>query len=222
VEVASNPPNVCAGGFGAVYDFCIERPWLAGAIGRLLWGARLAPMYASLDELAALPPGSTILDVPCGGGLALRALGNGSSFRYVGCDISERMLERARRRVRERRLAGVELLRADIRRLPLSDGFADACLCYNGLQQIAEPQRALAELARCLRPRGTLVGCALVANGSRRQRAILSLQGRRGQAVPGGTAADLRGWLRACGLSEIEIAPERGFVIFSARKAGRP
>jgi hypothetical protein len=31
-------PNICAGPFGAFYDFYIERPWLMRLIGRAIWG----------------------------------------------------------------------------------------------------------------------------------------------------------------------------------------
>ena len=66
--------NQCAGAFGAFYDFYIERPWLSRPIGRMQWGIDVRPMYASMEVIARTDGGATIVDVPCGGGLALRAL----------------------------------------------------------------------------------------------------------------------------------------------------
>lgn len=87
--------NVCAGPFGAFHDFYIERPWLARAIGRIVWGVDLAPLYASMQAIGRLPDGATVLDVPCGGGVALRALRPDQRVRWIAVDIDETMLERA-------------------------------------------------------------------------------------------------------------------------------
>ena len=63
--------NQCAGPFGAAYDFYVERPRLMGAYGRVVWGIDASVIYLALDAVSDAPDGSTILDVPCGGGVAL-------------------------------------------------------------------------------------------------------------------------------------------------------
>jgi hypothetical protein len=45
-------PNICAGPFGALYDFYIERPWLMQAIGRTVWGIDASVLYDSMKPLA--------------------------------------------------------------------------------------------------------------------------------------------------------------------------
>ena len=62
--------NVCSGPFDAVYDFYIERPWLARVVLGAMWGVDPRPFYRSLRHVAGLPDGATVLDVPCGGGIA--------------------------------------------------------------------------------------------------------------------------------------------------------
>jgi hypothetical protein len=62
--------NVCAGPFGAVYDFYIEGPLLARLVLGAMWGVDPRPFYRSLAAVSALPDGATVLDVPCGGGAA--------------------------------------------------------------------------------------------------------------------------------------------------------
>ncbi len=66
------PRNVCAGPFGAVYDCYIERPCLAWLVLGGMWGVDPRPFYRSLAAVGEMPDGATILDVPCGGGIALR------------------------------------------------------------------------------------------------------------------------------------------------------
>src|ERR1035438_3386316 len=44
-------PNVCAGPFGAVYDFYIERDWLMRLIGRVVWGIDASVLYTSMEAI---------------------------------------------------------------------------------------------------------------------------------------------------------------------------
>jgi len=210
--------NVCAGPFGRFYDFYIERPPVAQLIGRLVWGVDLAPLYRSMAAIAALPDGATVLDVPCGGGVALRGLRPGQQVRWIAVDVEPAMLARCERRARERGVA-VELLQADMRALPLPDATADLALAYSGLHMVGEPRTAVAELARCLAPGGELLGSTFLADGARRQRALLGHGARTGQNGVLVPAAELRGWLEDAGLADVEIAPERGFAIFRGRRA---
>jgi SAM-dependent methyltransferase len=212
--------NVCAGPFGVFYDFYIERPWLAQLIGRAAWGADIAPLYRSMAGIAELPDGATVLDVPCGGGVALRALRPGQQVRWIAVDVEPRMLARCERRARERGLrdGALELVEADMRALPLPDATADLCLAYSGLHMVGEPQAAVAELVRCLRPGGELRGATFVAEGTRRQRLLLGHGVRTGQNGPLVNAAELRSMLQDAGIGDVEIAPERGFAIFRGRR----
>ena len=213
--------NVCAGPFGAFYDFYIERPWLAQLIGRTVWGIDLAPLYGSMAEIAALPDGATVLDVPCGGGVALRALRPGQHVRWIAVDIEPPMLARCERRAREHGLQGgaLELVEADMRALPLPDATADLCLAYSGLHMVTEPATAVAELARCLKPDGELVGSTFLAEGSWRQRKLLGRGEDTGVNGTLCTSAELRGWLEHAGLEDVTVTPDRGFAIFRGRRA---
>ncbi len=209
--------NQCAGPFGAVYDFYIERPWLTHTLGRLVWGTDTRPMYASMQVIGRMGEGATIVDVPSGGGVALRALRPEQDVRYSAGDIVPAMLERGRARAAARGLRQVEAIEADMRALPLPDGSADLFCSYRGLHMIAEPERAVAEIARVLKPGGEVVGSAFVAGGSRRQRLLFGAAERRGTQPPLGTRADHERWLRQAGLAEVSVEG-RGFVVFRARK----
>jgi SAM-dependent methyltransferase len=207
--------NVCAGPFGAVYDYYIERPWLARLVLGLMWGVDPRPFYRSVAAVGELPDGATILDVPCGGGVALRGLRPGQDVCWIGVDVEPAMLRRVRRRAARWPSVRTRLIEGDMAALPLADGVADLCLSYGGLHCVPNPQVALAEMARCLRPGGRLVGSTFLVQGSRRQRLLLRIDdfGRTG------TADDLRRWLRECGLTEVSVDREDGLVVFGARRA---
>jgi ubiquinone/menaquinone biosynthesis C-methylase UbiE len=146
-------PNICAGPFGALYNFYIERPRLMRAIGRMVWGIDASVLYDSMRPLAEIDDGMTVLDVPCGGGIAFRALPQGRNIRYAAVDIDEAMLARARLRAQRRGLEA-EFVAGDMLKLPLDDGAADLVLSYSGLHMVSDPERAVQELARCLKPGG--------------------------------------------------------------------
>jgi SAM-dependent methyltransferase len=214
--------NICAGPFGVFYDFYIERPRLAQLVGRAAWGVDIAPLYRSMAALAELPDGATVLDVPCGGGVALRALRPGQPVRRIAVDVEPTMLARFERRARERGLGedagSLQLLEADMRALPLPDACADVCLAYSGLHMVGEPAAAIAELARCLKPGGELLGATFVADGSRRQRLLLGHGVRAGHNGPLVAAGELRAMLEGARIADVEIAPERGLALFRGRR----
>jgi ubiquinone/menaquinone biosynthesis C-methylase UbiE len=214
---AQTSPNVCAGPFGVVYDFYIERDWLMRLIGRVVWGIDASVLYTSMEAISQTGDGATILDVPCGGGVALRALRAGQDVRYIAVDVSEKMLERAKRRAKRRSLRQVEFAVADMRALPFGDSKADLVVCYSGLHMLDDPEPAVRELARCLRPGGELVGTTFLAEGSRRQQALFGLDRRRGNPTPP-RREDLRDWLDKAGIVEVVIEPERGFAVFHGQK----
>lgn len=214
---APSPPNVCAGPFGAVYDFYIERDWLMRLIGRVVWGIDASVLYASMDAIRRAQNGARILDVPCGGGVALRALRPDQDVRYIAVDVSEKMLARAERRAKRRSLHQVEFTVADMRNLPFPDGEADLVVCYSGLHMLEDPKPAVGELARCLKPGGELVGTTFLAEASRRQQALFELERRRGNPTPP-RRDNLRDWLHEAGIADVAIEPERGFAVFGGRK----
>jgi SAM-dependent methyltransferase len=181
-------------GSGA-YDFAVEREWLARPAGLALWGTDTRMLYDSIRTIGELPDGSAVLDVPCGGGVALRGLRPGQSVRYVAADISTDMLARARARAAALGLEGIEFVEADIERMPFDDNEFDLCVSYNGLHCLPDPGAAVREIARCLKPGGRLVGDSVVRGAGLRQDLAIIVFRRAGAFGVGGTVDELRGWL---------------------------
>jgi ubiquinone/menaquinone biosynthesis C-methylase UbiE len=212
-------PNVCAGPFGAIYDIYIERPWLMRMISRAIWGIDASLLYTSMEPIAQLADGSTVVDVPCGGGVAFRALRSDQAVRYLAGDLDTTMLKRASRRAAQRSLKQVEIVKADMTALPFGDGEADLFLSYSGLHMLAEPELAVREIARCLKPGGRLIGTTFLAEGSRRGQTMFKLGSYTGHPRPP-HREDLHGWLTAAGIADAEIGDELGFTTFTGHKPG--
>lgn len=203
---------------GSLYDFGIEHERVGRVVGRLLEGGDIQSMYASMGAIAKVPAGGTILDVPCGGGVAFRALDPGQEVRYLAVDLSEHMLERAKALARRRGLGRVDFIRADIESLPIEDESVDLCLCYNSLHCFRDPAAALAEMARCIKPGGRLVATTTVRGCGRRSDLLVRLFQLQGTFGPGGTEHDYRNWMSAAGLTDLRVEPSGAYRLIEARK----
>src|SRR5436190_20060853 len=97
-----------------------------------------------------------ILDAGCGNGRYTRFLLREADrdALITAFDLSQRMLARARNRLRSPRVTHVS---ADLTRLPYPDGFFDACICGWVLEHLPAPIPGLRELARVLQPGGKLL-----------------------------------------------------------------
>lgn len=133
-----------------------------------LWQTQLAPAQAMLLSEMALAPYEQVLDVACGTGLVALAAADrvGPNGQVLGVDLSGRMVEAARQRAQVRACKQANFLRMDGERLSLPDARFDAALCAFGLMYLPEPEQAVHELARVVRPGGR-VGLSVWGERSR-------------------------------------------------------
>jgi demethylmenaquinone methyltransferase/2-methoxy-6-polyprenyl-1,4-benzoquinol methylase len=112
-----------------------------------------------VDRLEGTPSGLRVLDVATGpAGVAL-AVAERTGCRVVGVDLNEPMLRAGVRNVRAAgRSNDVVLLAGRAEELPLRDASFDAVSFSYLLRYVDDPQATLAEMARCLRPGGTMAG----------------------------------------------------------------
>jgi SAM-dependent methyltransferase len=115
--------------------------------------ARVAAM-----ERLRLQAGHRVLDAGCGLGQCVAELAGivGPSGRAVGVDLSQAMIAKARSHCSRERLP-VSFAVADVHRLPFADATFDASRAGSLLISVADPERALAELVRVVRPGGRVV-----------------------------------------------------------------
>jgi len=111
----------------------------------------------SFRILTGTAPG-LVLDAGCGAGGDLLALAGllSPDSRLVGLDASARLLATAAERTAAR-CARCSLVRGDLLHVPFRDGMFAACRIDRVLQHLHDPGRVVRELARVLKPGGTLV-----------------------------------------------------------------
>jgi phosphatidylethanolamine/phosphatidyl-N-methylethanolamine N-methyltransferase len=198
--------------------------------------ARWAPVYDLIyDKLqepaaraavkAALACGPRILEAGVGTGLSLGYYRRDAEV--YGVDLSEHMLQRAQAKVERNGLKHVKSLQVmDVCRLGYADGTFDAVAAQFLITLVPDPEGALDEFARVLRPGGEIV----LANHFGQEEGPLA---RLGEATApffarigwssGFKVARIKAWARcAClGVAAVEPAFPGGFFkIVRLRKPG--
>src|SRR4051812_24661934 len=118
--------------------------------------ARGAQSAERMLELAQVGAGDRVLELACGpGGLGFAAAERvGPGGEVVLTDVAEEMTAIAAARGAELGLGNVAFRRLDLERIEEPDASYDVVLCREGLMFALEPDRAVAEIRRVLRPGG--------------------------------------------------------------------
>ena len=129
------------------------------------WDRMRDELFGDRFHLSALAgfadPDWVVGDLGCGTGQVSAALAPFVS-RVVAVDASAPMLQAARKRLQG--LDNVDLRRGDLEALPVDDGRLDAATLMLVLHHIPEPRKALAEVARVLKPGGRVLLVDMLAH----------------------------------------------------------
>jgi len=100
-------------------------------------------------------PGMRILEPGCGSGRLTRILSEavGPGGLVMALDMSEEMLRRAAQRAT---LPNTSLRKGSVYGIPSEDGFFDQVICFCAFPHFTRKPEALREMARVLRPGGSL------------------------------------------------------------------
>ncbi len=102
--------------------------------------------------VAQLAPGRRVLDAGCGTAYGSAILAEAGAREVVGVDVAAEVLDS----VRARLPSTVTLEQGDVRELPFPDGSFDLVVCFEVIEHVDEPDRALDEFRRVLGPDGML------------------------------------------------------------------
>ncbi|MCC6857745.1 MAG: arsenite methyltransferase [Bryobacterales bacterium] len=169
--------------------------------------------------LAELKTGETVLDLGSGGGIdvLLSARRVGPEGKAYGLDMTDEMLELARRNQEKSGLTNVEFLKGEIENIPLPDNTVDVIISNCVINLSADKDRVLREAFRVLKPGGRFAVSDIVVRGE------IPAEIRRNVELWAGCVAgalnegQYRDKLAAAGFTSIGIEPTRVYTAADAR-----
>jgi ubiquinone/menaquinone biosynthesis C-methylase UbiE len=103
---------------------------------------------------AFLPDGGDVLEVAPGPGFLALEMARDSRIRVTGLDISKTFVELARKNAAEERVR-VDFQLGNASEMPFADKSFDLLICRAAFKNFSDPEKALQEMRRVLRPGGT-------------------------------------------------------------------
>ena len=169
--------------------------------------------------LADLREGEVVLDLGSGGGIdvLLSAKRVGPTGRAYGLDMTDEMLELARRNAVEAGASNVEFLKGEIESIPLPDSRIDVIISNCVINLAADKRRVLEEAYRVLKPGGRFAVSDVVVRGEVPAEIRRSMELWVGCVAGALEEREFESLLREVGFEEASLEPTRIYEAEAAR-----
>ncbi|MCP5030659.1 MAG: arsenite methyltransferase [Actinomycetia bacterium] len=170
--------------------------------------------------LADLEEGQVVLDLGSGGGIdvLLSARRVGLSGKAYGLDMTDEMLELARKNQREAGVENVEFLKGTIENVPLPDDSVDVIISNCVINLSADKSEVFREAYRVLAPGGRFAVSDVVVRGDLDPAIRQSIEAWVGCVAGALEEGEYRSGLEAAGFVDVEIESTRVYSIDDARE----
>jgi arsenite methyltransferase len=157
--------------------------------------------------VAQLHAGETVLDLGSGGGIdvLLSARRVGETGKAYGLDMTDEMLDLARRNAAEAGVANVEFVKGTIEEIPLADNTVDVVISNCVINLSGDKHRTLREAARVLRPGGRFAVSDVIADEDMDEATKRDMAEYTGCIAGALTAREFTDALEAAGFQDIGI-----------------
>ena len=155
----------------------------------------------------SLTDGETVLDLGSGAGadVLISARRVAPSGRAIGLDMTDEMLDLARRNAAEAGVENVEFIKGYLEDMPLDDETVDVVISNCVINLSADKPKTIAEAARVLRPGGRFAVSDVIADPDMDDATRADMQAWTGCVAGALTETEFRAALTAAGLEQIEI-----------------
>ena len=116
-------------------------------------------------SIAEIKLGEIVVDIGCGAGIdsLVAAKKVGSNGKVIGVDMTDAMLNKARKAGEDSGFNQVEFKKGHAESLPIEDGYADVVISNGVINLTPDKKATFREIARILKPKGRLqIGDILV------------------------------------------------------------
>jgi arsenite methyltransferase len=157
--------------------------------------------------VADLHEGETVLDLGSGAGadVLISARRVGPTGKAIGLDMTDEMLELARRNAAQAGVENVEFVKGYIEEIPLADGSVDVIVSNCVLNLSGDKTKVLREAARVLRPGGRFAVSDVIASPDMDDATRADMAQWTGCIAGALTEEEFREGLTAAGLVDVEI-----------------
>src|SRR5205085_2702944 len=157
--------------------------------------------------VADLHEGEVVLDLGSGAGadVLISARRVGPTGRAIGIDMTDEMLELARRNAAEAGIENVEFRKGYLEELPLPDGSVDVVISNCVINLSGDKPQVIREAARVLKPGGRFAVSDVIADPDMDNETRADMAAWTGCIAGALTAAEFRAALGSAGFEEIEI-----------------
>ncbi len=158
--------------------------------------------------VADLHEGETVLDLGSGAGadVLISARRVGPTGRAIGLDMTDEMLDLARRNAATAGLANVEFVKGHIEAIPLAENAVDVVISNCVINLSGDKQQVLREVARVLKPGGRFAVSDVIADHDMDDATKADMAAWTGCIAGALTGAEYEAFLRDAGLEAVEIA----------------
>ncbi|MBI1884872.1 MAG: methyltransferase domain-containing protein [Chloroflexi bacterium] len=144
----------------------------------------------------------------------------GPAGKAYGLDMTDEMLDLARRNAREAGVANAEFLKGEMEAMPLPDGSADVMISNCVVNLSPDKDAVFREAYRVLRPGGRIAIADIVVRGQMPRLLQRSLELWAGCLAGALQEDEYRSKLAAAGFGEIDIEVTREYTASDAEGAG--
>lgn len=176
--------------------------------------------------VADLHAGETVLDLGSGGGadvlISARRVGPGG--KAIGLDMTDEMLELARRNAADAGVENVEFIKGYIEAMPLPDASVDVVISNCVINLSGDKRAVINEAARVLRPGGRFAVSDVIADADMDEATRTDMAAWTGCIAGALTREEFAATLEAAGFQDVEIRETHrvhehaGSAIIRARK----
>jgi arsenite methyltransferase len=158
-KIASSSGGGCCGSSGAEVVMSRAIGYSADELGSIPAEANLGVGCGNPTAFAEIRPGDVVLDLGSGAGIDcfLAANATGPEGRVIGIDMTDEMLDRARKNAERGGYANVEFRKGVIEDLPVESASVDVVISNCVINLSPDKAKVFAEIHRVLKPGGRML-----------------------------------------------------------------
>ena len=215
------PVNSCCGGdaFNGTTDPITSNLYVNGETDELPSAAVLASLgCGNPTALAQLEEGEVVLDLGSGGGIdvILSARRVGKTGKAYGLDMTDDMLDLAKRNAAEAKVTNVEFLRGQIESIPLPGNSVDVIISNCVINLSGDKRTVLKEAFRVLKPGGRFAVSDVIVRGETPPEVRKSMELWIGCVAGALEEQEFLSMLREVGFENASIEPTREYTAADA------